>query len=474
MDLSTPSTRTLTPTDIDNLKGAVLGPVFLPDEPGYATEVFAWNVAVTPTPGVVVGATCAADVAAVVRWAGQRGLAVGVQATGHGVLPTSDDTVLISTKRMGEVAVDASSATARVGAGVKWRQVIDAAAPHGLGVVCGSSTAVGVVGFTVGGGVGPLSRTYGFGADNVRRIEVVTADGVVRSVDAEHDPDLFWALRGGKGNFGIVTAIEVGLIALPTLFGGGIFFAAEHTADVLDAYRRWARALPEEMTTSVALLRLPPDPGLPEPLRGRFVVHLRVAYVGPADVGVRLLEPMRAVAPAILDTVGEMPFSAVDAIHQDPVDPMPSCERGALLRELTAETIEALLDVAGPQCDVPLAMVEIRQLGGALDRMPEVPNAAGGRGAAFSLFVIAPLLPELADIAPGLVDAVVASVASSTADGAFVNFLGRASTPADVLGAWAPEDRERLLRIKHLHDPTNVFRAGYALSGDRRTAPVTV
>src|SRR5262249_46496333 len=165
-------------------------------------------------------------------------------------------------------------ATARVGAGVKWRPVIDAAAEHGLAPLNGSSSDVGVVGYTLGGGLGPMARTYGFAADHVLALGVGPAGGQIRRVDADHYPDLFWALRGGKGNFGIVTAIEFELVPVTRLYGGGIFFPGAAAPEVLHEFAHWSKQMPEEVTTSVALLRLPDFPFIPEPLRGKLSVHL--------------------------------------------------------------------------------------------------------------------------------------------------------------------------------------------------------
>ncbi|MFF5229709.1 FAD-binding oxidoreductase [Dactylosporangium sp. NPDC000521] len=437
------------------------GPVFVPGDEGYAAEVASWNVATHHEPLVVVGATSAQDVAAAVRWAGTNGLPVAVQATGHGAVRPVTGGLLVTTGRMTAVSVDPVTRTARAAAGVRWKQVVEAAAAHGLAPLNGSSTHVGVVGYTLGGGAGPLGRRYGFAADHVRSVEIVTADGALRTVDADHEADLFWAVRGGKGNFGIVTEIEFGLFEVAGFFGGGIYFPGSHAADVLYAYRAWTAGLPEEMSTSVALLRLPPLPQLPEPLRGAYVAHLRVAYLGTPEDGAALLAPMRAAAPAIIDDVSWLPYSAVDAVHQDPVDPVPSRERGVLLNELTAQTVDHVLAVAGPQVDVPLMMVEIRHLGGAFARTPTIPNAVSGRGAQYSLFAIGLGLPELAPV----VDEVTARLlAVETMPGGLMNFSGHAG-PEALLANWATADRDRLLRIKRSYDPTNVFSSGQALVG---------
>ncbi|RBY90700.1 FAD-binding oxidoreductase [Blastococcus sp. TF02A-26] len=444
------------------LELAVTGPVFCAGDPGLDTEVAPFTTTHTPAPAVVVGATCPADVAATVRWAAERGLSVAVQATGHGLTSALTGAVLVTTSRLDEVTVDPVARTARVGAGVRWRAVIDAAAPHGLAPLSGSSSHVGAVGYTLGGGLGPLARRHGFAADHVRSAEIVTGDGEIRTVDAVSDPELFWALRGGKGSFGVVTALEFDLVPVARLYGGGVFFPGSATRDLLHAYREWAPTLPEETTTSIAVLRLPPDPALPEPLRGQTVVHLRVAHLGDAAEGAALVAPMRAVAPALLDALGEMPFGAVDAIHMDPTDPMPTYDRGTLLRELTAETVDALLSAAGPEVEVPLVLAELRHLGGAVGRAPAVPNAVVGRDAAFSFWVLGPMFPPVAAVVPAVVDAVVASLAPWSTGHSLLNFAG-AVTGAQVAALWDETDRRRLLAVKRRVDPAGLFTHGHVV-----------
>ncbi|MGB2571823.1 FAD-binding protein [Micromonospora citrea] len=444
--------------DAAALAERVRGPVYLPRDDGFEPEIAAWNTSVVHRPAVVVGAVDAADVVATVRWAGRQGLHVAVHATGHGPLAAADGGVLISTRRMTGLRVDPEHRTVRLEAGVTWQPVIEAAARHGLAPLCGSSPLVGAVGFTLGGGLGVLSRAYGFAADHVRRLEVVTADGQLRTVDADHDPELFWALRGaGKARFGVVTAVELDLVPVSRLYGGGIYFPATAAADVLHAFRSWAPTLPEQASTSIALLRLPPLPHLPEPLRGQFVVHLRFAHLGDEAEGARLLAPMRSAGTALIDTVVEMPFTEMAAIHADPTDPMPTHEAGVVLRDLPAEAVDALLTVAGPDVDVPLAMVELRLLGGAMARPAAVPNAVSGREGAFSLFTTAPLMPGLEQVVPAVVRDVIDAVQPYAAATALANFHGAAAEPGTAYAAWGPVERARLARISGSYDPAGRF-----------------
>ncbi|GAA4539996.1 FAD-binding oxidoreductase [Pseudonocardia xishanensis] len=447
---------------VELLASAVRGPVFEPGDPGFAEEASGFNVAHTPAAAVVVGATCTADVAAAVRFARASGRRVAVQATGHGLTDELFGTVLVSTRRMDAVSIDPLNRRAVVGAGVRWRAVLDAAAPHGLAPLCGSSSHVGVVGFTTGGGLGPFGRRFGFAADHVRRFILLTADGAVREID-EHstgsDGDLFWAVRGGKGNFGIITEIEFDLVPVSRFHGGAVLFAGEDAAAVLHTWREWAPTMPEHTGTSVALLTTPPDPRLPEPIRGRSVVAVRFSTLAPAEEGAALLAPLRAVATPLIDTVGELPYAALDAVHMDPTDPMPSWDRGTSLRELTAETVDALLAHATP----PLAMVEVRLLGGAVARRPEVPNAVSGRDVAFSVFTVGVLAGPEPQLVPAAAAALVDALRPWAAEGGLVNLLGQAS-PSRVGALWSPADRERLLDIACRVDPEGTFATNVVIA----------
>jgi len=270
-------------------------------------------------------------------------------------------------------------------------------------------------------------------------------------------------VRGGKGNFGIVTALEIGLVPVPLLVGGGLFFAGDDAPALLHRFRQWAPMLPEEASTSIAILRMPPLDELPPPLRGQTVVHLRFSYVGddPAEAE-RLLAPMRAAGSFLLGHVGPMRTDEMDAIHMDPVDPMPAWEKGTLLSALTEETVDALLATAGPQHAIPLIMVELRLMGGALSRPAAVPNAVPGRDGAFAVFVVGPAVPELAQVVPAIGKGVLAALGPWTASERMINFLGDVAGPDEVAAAYAPSTIQRLREVKRTVDPAGVFSFGHA------------
>ncbi|MDH2426879.1 FAD-binding oxidoreductase [Sphaerisporangium sp. TRM90804] len=463
MTIGSPDTKNLAGPDLARLAAEIDGPVLGPADHGYVEETATWNLASAHRPLVAVGATSASDVRAAVRFAGVRNLPVAVVATGHGAVVPSDGAVLINLRRMNDITIDAQARTATVGAAVEMQSLIDAAAAQGLAPLAGSSPNVGVVGFTLGGGLSPtLGRAHGFAADHVSSAEIVTADGEPRRIDARTEPDLFWAVRGGKGNFGVITSLTFGLVPVTRSYGGGLFYGGEYAAEVLDAYRRLAADAPEELTVSVAFLRLPPLPFVPEPLRGRFTVHVRVAYLGTAAEGERLLADLRATAPRIIDAVAEMPYTAMAAIHADPVDPLPVYETSALLRDFPREAADALIAAAGPDADTPALMIEIRQLGGALGREPRVPNAVGNREARFQLFTGAVGAPGMEEDFREPLGALARALAPWSTGRKHVNFLTGYDTAAEAVeSAYEPQAYARLTRVKKAYDPANLFRVNH-------------
>jgi len=452
------------PEDAAPLVASVAGSVLLPGEAGYDDERAVWNLNHELMPAVIVVPESAADVQAAVTFAAGQHRPVLVKTTGHQVVGTALGAVVIATRRMNDVTVDAAGRTARAGAGAVWAEVIEEAAKAGLAPLSGSTPTVGVSGYTLGGGLSPtLGRSRGYAADHVRSLEVVTADGELRHVDAESEPGLFWALRGGKGNFGVVTALEFDLFPVPRLYGGGIYFPGERMADVLRAWAAWHPGTPETMVSSFAVLRLPPLPELPEPLRGAFAVHLRIAYDGSAADGERMIAPLRAVAPALLDTVADMPYTAVGSIHSDPPQPVPYYERGIMLREFPKEAQDKLVELVGPDSGSTLTIAELRALGGAWDREPAVPNAVATRGMAYTVLGVAdgPLEEEarLKQSVAALLD----GLAPWQGGRRLVNFLAPEEA-ADAAAVYGPERYERLAAVKKAYDPANMFRLNHNIA----------
>ncbi|MER7443967.1 FAD-binding oxidoreductase [Micromonospora avicenniae] len=440
---------------------AVAGSVLLPGDAGYDDERAVFNLNYELVPAVIVVPESVADVQAAVTFAAAQHRPVLVKTTGHQMVGQAAGAVVIATRRMNEVVIDAVGRTARVGGGALWSDVVEEAAKVGLAPLNGSSLTVGVVGYTLGGGLSPtLGRSHGYAADHVRSVDVVTADGELRHVDAESEPELFWALRGGKGNFGVVTALEFNLFPVPRLYGGGIYFPGERMADVLRAWTAWHPRTPETMVSSFAVLRLPPLPELPEPLRGAFLATVRFAYNGTAEDGERMIAPLRTAAPVVLDTVGDMPYTEVASIHNEPTDPVPYYERGIMLREFPAQAQDKLVELVGPGAKTGLWIAELRALGGAWDREPAVSNAVATRGLPYSLLGISvgPLSQE--QRLKGSVAELLDGMEPWRGDRRLVNHLAP-DEATDAAAIYGPERYERLASVKKTYDPTNMFRLNH-------------
>ncbi|GAB2704281.1 FAD-binding oxidoreductase [Nocardia thraciensis] len=441
-----------TDTDIP----AFTGPVFRPGDTGYDAETTGFQTADAHRPALVVGAAHAEDVRAAVEYAARQGLPVAVQATGHGRSVAAEGGVLINTSRMTEVSVDPDARTARVAAGVRAEALIEAAVAHRLAPLNGSSLSVGVVGYHLGGGLGILARTFGYAADHVRAIELVTANGRLRRL-TPGDP-LFGAVLGSGGNFGVVTALELDLFPVATVYGGQLTFDTPLVEPALAAWRQWTGALPEEMTSAITIMTMPDIPAIPESLRGRYIATITIAYTGSADEGERLVAPLRAIGPRLNDDLRVMPYSESHGIYRDPDFPHAYAATNVLLAELTGETARAFLDATGPDSPVPV-VAGFRHLGGALRRPGPAGIAVDHREAEYVARFIT--VPEGDGTAVRDRHDLIGKALSPWTIGHSLNFLYGA-------GEWAGEDQtrsgyrtetyDRLAALKAQHDPTNLFR----------------
>lgn len=461
------STTETTPTVLLNpLRDRFAGPVLAPGDAGWDAARQAWNLAVDQRPAAVAEATSAADVAAAVAFARTAGLRVAPQGTGHGASPLGDlsGALLLKTHRMDAIAIDPAARRARVEAGALWGPVAERAAEHGLAALHGSSIDVGVVGYTLGGGIGFLSREHGLASEQVTAIELVTADGAQRRVDADsdgEDGELFWALRGGGGSFAVVAAIEFGLVELEQAWAGSLFWPGEAAREVLHAYRAWAKTVPETVTSIARLLRLPDLPVVPEPLRGVPVVDVCLAFTGDPAEADALVAPLRAAAPTLLETVATIPAAGLARIHGDPEQPVPGLGHHAVLRDLTPAGIDALVEVAGHASGSPLLGVELRQLGGALGRRAPGAGALGAIDGGYVLYGVGvPVTPEIGAAVEARLDAVVAAMAPWSAGRSYLNFAER---PGGAASAFDRETLARLRALKRAVDPEGLIVANQPL-----------
>jgi hypothetical protein len=409
----------------------------------------------------VVFAGSARDVAAAITFAADHGLRIAAQGTGHNAMPLGPltGTILLKTHRMNRVDIDPLARTARVEAGTVWSDVVQAAAKHGLAPLPGSSGNVGVAGYTLGGGVSFLGRKYGLSASNVRAIELVTADGQLRRADREHEPDLFWALRGGGGSFAIVTALELRLFPVTQLYAGILWYPIERGPDVLHAWRDLTRgAVPDELTTLGRFLRLPPVPELPAEIRGKSFALIEAFHLGDQAQADELLAPLRALRP-VNDTIATITVPELLHVHMDPEQPAASLGDGLMLSRLPDQAIDALVNTAGTNATFPLASVEVRHLGGELGRDRRDNGALASLQAPYLLYAagITPT-PNLEAPARAQIGAVEDALAPWMAPHMYLNF-SETSRPRATL--WTEPAYHRLRQIKVRVDPDDVIRSNH-------------
>ncbi|MFF2397181.1 FAD-binding oxidoreductase [Nocardia sp. NPDC058114] len=430
------------------------GPVFTPDDPGYAEEIAGFQTAYTHRPAFVVGAQHGQDVRAAVEFAARRGLSVAVQATGHGLSVATDGGVLITTGRMDAITVDPQSRTAHIGAGVRAGALVEAAARYGLAPLNGSSPSVGVVGYVLGGGLGLLAREFGYAADHVRRVELVTADGRMRSLGP--DDELFGAVLGSGGNFGVVTGLELDLVPVAEIYGGQLVFDAPLVDAALEAWRAWTETVPSALTSTIALVTYPDIPPVPESLRGRHVASIRIAFDGPDEEGQRWVAPLRRIGPRLHEDLRTMPYAESHTIHSDPPFPHAYAATNALLSELTPQGLSALRALTAPGGSVD-AVIDIRHLGAALRHGG--PASIDHRDAEYIVRVITG--PGEGDSAPEGLAKVREALAPWTIGHslAFLYGAGGAADEAQTAAGYSPDTYRWLAAAKAKYDPRNMFRA---------------
>lgn len=443
------------------LRDALGDRILLAGDPGYAEASTPWNVAVVQRPFAVARPESAEDVVDVVRAARAAGLRVAPQSTGHGagsfLGADLSRTVLVSLARLRGVVVDPVARTARVLGGSHWNDVLEAAAPHGLTALHGSAGDVSVAGYALSGGLSFYVRSHGLAVNTVREVQIVTADGALLRASADEHPDLFWAVRGGGGAFGVVVSIELDLLPIPDVCAGMLLWPAERAPEVARAWAAWTATAPETATTSLRVMNFPPMPELPPFLSGRSVVVIDGAIEDADAAASALLEPLRALAPE-KDTFARMPSAALVQVHMDPPTPTPALSEHVVLGSFPAEAADAFVAAAATP---GLFIQEIRHVGGAAARRPAHGGAIASLTGEFVAHTVAVVpVPEMAELAAGAVRAGLAATAPWEIASRSLTFVETADYDrAAAFGAsW-----ERLRRLKAEYDPTGMFTAARAV-----------
>jgi FAD/FMN-containing dehydrogenase len=422
-----------------------------------------WNVAIDQRPAAVAYPATADEVAEVVLAARAAGLRIAAQGTGHnaGPLGRLDDVVLVRTSGMTAVSVDPAARTVRAGAGTLWDDVVQAVAPHGLMALHGSSPDVGVVGYSLGGGMGWYARKLGLQANSLTAVELVTPDGSIVRTDAHDDPDLFWALRGGGGNFGVVTAVEFRVYPIETAYAGWLAWDVGHAREVLNRWVEWSADAPDEVTTSIRLLNLPPFEEIPEPFRGRHIIAIDGAVLGSDQEAEAILAPLRELSPEI-DTFARVPAGSLSRLHMDPEGPTPGVSGSSVLADLPPAAVDALVEATGPSSGSTLLLTEVRQLGGALARPHEGGGALDRHEGGFVFFCAAiAATPELG--AQGHADAVRAVEALRPWENGR-QYLNFAENPTDAANGYDAAAYARLQAIRTRVDPDGLMVANHKVA----------
>jgi FAD/FMN-containing dehydrogenase len=448
---------------VQELREAVRGRIVAPGDDGYAEASSIWNGAHDgSTPALIVQCAGAADVIAAVGFARSHDLAIAVRGGGHSIagFSTNDGGIVIDLAPMSDVRVDPVARRATVGGGAVWADVDHETQAHGLATTGGLVSSTGVAGFTLGGGIGWTMRKFGLAADNLVAADLVTADGRLVHASETENAELLWGLRGGGGNFGIVTRFELGLHPLgPMVYAGPVFFPAAAAGDLLRAFRAWSEEAPDEITALVNLTTAPPLPVIPEAWHGRKVAALLAVSTGPVDEGDALVRPLREVAEPVADLLGPMPYRVMQSL----IDPLwgkgiHAYFKATNLSRLDDGLIDRLceihLEAPGPQCEI-----HVHQMGGAVARVPDGATAFPERSMPYVLNAVT----GWQDLGVGLAHVgwarkAIAAAAGASTGRAYVNFLGDEGAARTSYGL---ETYARLVALKDEYDPTNVFRLNH-------------
>ena len=451
--------------DIETLNGGFQGTVVGPGAETWDQDRQAWNLTADQHPEAVAYGESADDVVAVINHARANGLGVAAQGPGHGAGSRGplEGSILIRNDRMKGIEIDPEDRTGRYEAGVLWMEANPVANEHGLANLSGSAPDIGIVGYTTGGGFGWIARQHGLACNSVRAFEVVTADGEKRRVDADNDPDLFWAMRGGGGSFAVVTAIEYDLVELPKVFAGSAIYPAdERSSEIMHRYFEWAAKAPDSVTSIARFLQLPPLPQIPEPLQNRPLITLGACYAGPESEGAELVAELREMGEPVMDTFEEMQPKGLPAVHMEPDEPVPGFVDSVSVGECPKEAIEAWIEASGPKSGSPLLSSELRQCGGALASPADSGGVLSHLDAEFVWAGIGlSMTPEMGEAINNHLDASMKALEPWSTESGYFNFCDRARGIEKIFSA---ETLERLREVKREYDPDGLIAGNHNIS----------
>jgi FAD/FMN-containing dehydrogenase len=448
---------------VAELRQSVRGEILQPGDTGYEQARLVWNRMIDRRPALIVRCTGVADVIAAVRFARSNDLLVAVRGGGHNAagFATCDGGIVIDCSPMKGVRVGPVARTAVAQAGLTWGELDHETQAFGLATTGGLVSTTGVAGFTLGGGIGWLMRKHGMAVDNLIGADLVTADGELVRASETENAELLWALRGGGGNFGVVTAFTFRLHPVgPTVYGGPIFFPYERAAELLRFYEQWTRTLADELTTLFAIAIAPPEPFIPEPLHGAPVALVFLCYAGPEQAGEAAIRPLREAMPPIADLAGPMPYTALQSIGDAGAPAgIRAYFRSLYVDELSDGAIETLLR----QCDElrslhPFSTLHIHHLEGAVGRVAEDATASGRRNARYVLNVVGLWDEQTRDGEHvAWVRRTSEALQPFASSGSYLNFLTDEGEDR-VRAVYGPAKYARLAALKARYDPTNLFR----------------
>ncbi|ETA79381.1 FAD-binding oxidoreductase [Youngiibacter fragilis] len=448
--------------ELHRLQSKIKGRLIFPEDGDYGSAKATWDTVTDHSPSVIVEAVNAKDVIETIKFAGEESQKVTVISTGHGPTRAADGEIMLKLSRMDAVRIDEDAGTAYVEAGAKWAKVLEEAAKFGLAPLMGSSSDVGAVGYTLGGGLGWLARKYGMSLDMVNYFDIVTSDAELRRAARDTCDDLFWALSGAGGAFGVVTSMEIRLVPEIAVYAGNLVYGHEDAAMLLEKYAEWTESLPDEMTSALVLANFPDLPIVPEPLRGKSAAMVRGCFAGNAEDGERIVNDLRGWKSPVIDMWSKIPFSAADTISNDPKEPIPLTITNVTVDELSDKTKAALLKMTFKDTgNSPILFTEVYHMGGKISSSDRSESVFAVRDAKYVIKVMG-LVP--AEESRHSFTAAVIGLKDELKDElnneAYPNFLEGLEKFNHPGRLYPAEILDKLGRLKVKLDPDNMFENG--------------